>query len=453
MKATGIICEYNPFHNGHLYHINETKRLCKSDYMIGVMSGDFTQRGTPAIVGKYSRTRMALLGGLDVVIELPVRYATASAEGFACAAVNILEHTGICDNICFGTEHGDLDSMLEIAAILADEPASYRDMLGSYLKNGEPFPLAREHALTEYMGKEPGFSFDPNNILGLEYLKACMNTGITPYTVKRSDHGYHADDSVYINCQRGIDPDNFADTPQKDHGGNIPSEYSSDTSLMSAEAIRNIILAHERKEKGSYNTLTDNTLTNISPYVPSYTSELLNNVTDPEDYSRIIYYSLLKNADHLEDYADMSREIADRIRSNLSRFDGLDSFIKLIKTRNYTYTRIARAILHCLLGIKKTASDQTSLQSLSGQKYPIPYIRILGFKKESSDIMKLINNNATVPVITQPAKNIVLDPFGKDMLNEDITSSELYNHMRFIGKNTDSTTVVHNEYTHGIVIL
>lgn len=399
MKVTGIICEYNPFHNGHLYHIEQTRMQLGSDYIIGLMSGCFTQRGTPAIVDKYSRARMALLGGCDVVLELPVRYATSSAEGFARAAIETLEATGVCNSLSFGTEQGSLEDMKYIAGILENEPLEFKAFLSDKLKAGLSYPAAREQALKDYTGQAAAFSYQPNNILGIEYLRACMNTNIEPFTVKRTDNGY--------NSIRPADNSDFA----------------------SAKAVRELIL-----KKLSY-----------EQYVPDYTKQLLNNTVDYEQYASVLYYSLLTNLDKLENYTDMSASIASRIRDNISSFTGVDSFIKAIKTKSYTYTRIARALTHCLLEI--TPIEDCAV------KYPVPYIRILGFRRDSSALMRLIQDNSTLPVISRPARSEELDNVGLMLLEEDIRASELYNHIRYLTGNLAQNTTIINEYTHGIIIV
>lgn len=420
MRVTGIVCEYNPFHNGHRYHIEKTRKLCNSDYIIGVMSGCYTQRGTPAITDKYSRTRMALHGGCDVVIELPVRYSTASAEGFACAAIGTLAASGICDSVCFGSELGILDSLTDVARILHDEPAAYTEYLNLRLKSGESYPLAREHALAEYLRYTPDISYEPNNILAIEYIKACMDYDITPYTIKRIDSGYHNTDDTCI------------------HHDN------SDTAYVSAEYIRDTIFKHNISCSHNTETTGNNSMLpeSVLEYIPEYTSSLLYDTVNPETYDRLIYYSLLANYDNLEQYVDMSEDIAARIRSNLTEYTELDSFIKCIKTKNYTYTRIMRALTHCLLGIKNIES-----------RYPVPYIRILGFNKKSSQVMKAIQDNSKVPVITKPARNNSLDETGRQLLLEDINAAELYNHVRYAGTERCDRLTESNEYTHGLVII
>ena len=147
MKIAGIIAEYNPFHNGHKYHIEQTRKITGADFIIVVMSGNFTQRGTPAIMDKYSRARMALENGADMVLELPSCYACGSAEYFADGAIALLDKLGCVDYVCFGSECGDIELLRPIAEILATEPENYSEMLRAELKSGATFPRARNRAL------------------------------------------------------------------------------------------------------------------------------------------------------------------------------------------------------------------------------------------------------------------------------------------------------------------
>ena len=195
MKIVGLITEYNPFHNGHLYHIKESLRVTGADAAVVVMSGDYVQRGTPAIMPKRIRAEMALMCGAGAVFELPVCYATGSAELFALGAVSLLESLGIVDSICFGSECDDLPSMEQLAELLLEEPEAYQILLKDYLKQGMSFPRARQEAILSYT-EDPRFAEilrNPNNILGIEYLKAIKKIGsrMEPYTIARRGAQYH----------------------------------------------------------------------------------------------------------------------------------------------------------------------------------------------------------------------------------------------------------------------
>ena len=195
MRVVGLIAEYNPYHNDHKYHIEKAKELATADYAIVVMRGNFVQRGTPAIMPKHLRAEAALKCGADLGIELPVYYATGTAEQFAYGAVSLLDKLGCVDAICFGSECGDIEPLKSLAKILCDEPAEYKENLQFNLRSGMSFPLARQKAiqavcdsshLTELLEQ-------PNNILGIEYLKALYRLGsnIEPLTIRREASHYH----------------------------------------------------------------------------------------------------------------------------------------------------------------------------------------------------------------------------------------------------------------------
>ena len=196
MKTAGIIAEYNPFHKGHEYQIRYTKERLKADYVIVAMSGDYVQRGTPALISKHARAEMALRCGADLVLEMPVSISTASAEAFAMGGVSLLDSLDIVDILCFGSESGEISALKELAEILVEEPEEYKKLLKSFLSEGLTFPAARSQALTEYFKNPRNFSGDdfdgvltpllnevtqilntPNNILGIEYCKAILRQG------------------------------------------------------------------------------------------------------------------------------------------------------------------------------------------------------------------------------------------------------------------------------------
>ena len=200
MKVCGIIAEYNPFHNGHAYHIQKTKEITNCEAIVAVMSGNFVQRGTPALFDKWTRTKMALQNGIDLVIELPTYYATSSAEYFAQGSIGLLDSLGIVDFLSFGAKTSDLDTLKRIANILYLEPNDYKELLQSELKKGVSYPVARGNALKNFTKKEFDSKYiseillDSNNILGIEYLKALMynNSTISPNIVLRKGEDYNS---------------------------------------------------------------------------------------------------------------------------------------------------------------------------------------------------------------------------------------------------------------------
>ncbi len=199
MKVAGLIVEYNPFHNGHLYHLEQSKKLTGADCIVCIMSGNFIQRGEPALVNKWARAKMALLSGADLVIELPLVYAMSSAEFFAYGAVSILNSLNIVDYLCFGSESGSIDELDNIADILVWEPQAYKELLKNHINKGISFPSARQKALADYLNigsASLNILSESNNILAVEYLKALKRTEsqITPVTIKRINNTYNTCD-------------------------------------------------------------------------------------------------------------------------------------------------------------------------------------------------------------------------------------------------------------------
>ena len=210
MKTVGIIAEFNPFHKGHEYLIRTLKKETGSDYAVIVMSGDYTQRGAPAIFDKYTRTKMALLSGADLVLELPLYYSTSSAEFFAGGAISLLNGLSCIDYLGFGSESGDTSSMRQIASVLADEPSEFADAIKENLKSGMNYAAARSAALSSYLDTDASLIANPNDILGTEYIKALLiqNSPIAPVTIKRIGASYNDDtlseDSNIFSSARAI---------------------------------------------------------------------------------------------------------------------------------------------------------------------------------------------------------------------------------------------------------
>lgn len=400
MKIVGLIAEYNPFHNGHQYHIEKAKELTSADAVIVVMSGNFVQRGAPAIMPKHLRTEMALKAGASLVIELPVCYTTGSAEQFAYGAVSILNSLGCVDSICFGSECGDITALNELAKILCNEPAEYKDSLQKHLRNGLSFPLARQKAIEELYSSEDFSDIleQPNNILGIEYLKALyrLNSKIKPYTIQRVSSQYHDVD--------------------------LQEEFSSATALRQTIINGNFMDLHGQVPD-----------TNIALFEEYYQKRF---PVYSNDFSLLLKYRLLNETKtSLTEYADVSEELANRICNQLNSFVSYEQFCELLKTKEVTYSRISRALLHILLGIKKT--DYTD----------ITYARILGFRKDDSDVLTMIKNASTIPLLTKLTATKDLSDSAVQMLNQDIYASNLY---ESVVTDKFKTSFI-NEYEHAIV--
>lgn len=412
MKVTGIIAEYNPFHKGHKYQIDYCKKKLNSDYVIVAMSGDYVQRGTPALLPKHVRAEMALRCGADLVLEMPVSVSTASAEAFAMGGVSMLDGLHIVDSLCFGSEYGEVSALMELAEILVEEPEEYRQLLKEFLSNGLSFPSARCQALTEYFKNPHNFTGDdfdgvltpllnqivqilnsPNNILGIEYCKALLRlkSNIKPVTLKRQGMGYH---------------ETLAETDGSDR-----FSCTDGNTFASASAIRELLKA----------TLTPETISRIASQVPDEISLLLasslqrNGFLTEDALDPLLSYCILKeNADSFCSYLDVSRDLAERIMNRSNELNGFLQAASFLKTKELTQSRIQRALLHIILGIREVPAT-------------VPYARVLGFRRESSTLLKEIKDSSSIPLITKLADaNSLLDESGRSLLYETVFSSNLY---------------------------
>lgn len=392
MKVTGIIAEYNPFHNGHLYQLTEARKKTDADFIIVVMSGDFMQRGTPAIINKWERTRMALSGGADLVLELPCVFATASANMFALGGISLLARTGVVTDLCFGAETDSITDFLTLAKFLNEEPDFFKNALKNELKTGISFPAARSSALSAEaslpLSSEKLLS-SPNNILGIEYCKAlfALSSSIKPHIIKREGSGYNDRE---VNKQ-----DRFA----------------------SASAIRTGLLNPSKGRSSS----------DLSSFLPASSLDILKNSKNKlaflseNDFSLLLHYQLLREMDlGFSSYSDVSKDLSNRIKNRISGFTSWSDFALSLKTKELTYTRINRAFTHILLGI----TDDNFLFAKSN--LPL-YLRILGFSKNASLLLSSIKHNSSIPLISKlaDAKNSLSDA-SYDMLKADIFASDIY---------------------------
>lgn len=404
MKIVGLITEYNPFHNGHLYHLQKTKEITGADAVIAVMSGNYVQRGAPAIMPKHIRAKVALEAGVPLVIELPSCYACGSAEYFAEGSISILEKLGCVDAICFGSECGDLSILEKIASITANEPLEYQRFLQEELKAGISYPKARQIALKRYT-KDKNIDLilsQPNNILGIEYIKALMRrkSGMGIYTIKRHVSGYHDEE--------------------------LAENYSS------ASAIRRLLwhasnAIHLEDDQPYDEPPLSEALTRLEGQVPSACIRMLEEThrtrypVYANDFSLLLKYRLMcETKESLTQYADVSSDLANRMLNRLNDFVSFDQFCDLLKTREVTYTRISRALFHILLHIKQED------MALYRQNNGCNYAHILGFRKDASSLLKYVKRHTEIPLITKLTLQENLDMSAKKMLENEIFSSNLY---------------------------
>ena len=392
MKILGIIAEYNPFHNGHLYHIKESLKQTGCDTAVVVMSGDFVQRGTPAILSKHLRAEMALACGASVVLELPVCYACGSAEYFAAGAVALLHSLGCIHTLSFGSELGNLTNLQQTAEILLEEPDNYKEKLRQYLSKGFSHPAARKMAFQDNIENPDLCNVldTPNNILGIEYLKALrhINSSIKPFTLSRKGAGYHAEQL---------------------------HETFSSASAIRASLLQADVQHNSWKSEDSLKQMPPATAqimrNNYSRKTPVYSN----------DFSLLLKAKLLtETRDSLMEYADISEALARRIINQRNQFVSWDGFCELLKTKELTYSRISRALMHILLNIR--TEDMTAYQ----KEQNCCYARVLGFRKEHAEILKLFKQNSAVPVVTKLGQINALSNAGQKMLDTDCYASNLY---------------------------
>ncbi len=408
-RVLGIIAEYNPFHNGHLYHIARTKQETNAQYIVAVISGNFVQRGNTSIVNKWVKARMALLNGVDLVIELPTVYSISSAENFAEGAIKIFNSLGVVDTISFGMEASDISTLNNIANVLYSEPKEYITMLGHELKKGNSFPKARENALMVYLNDIKRYAnvlSGSNNILAIEYLKAMKKTKstITPIGIKREKVLYN---DKYI-------VDEFA----------------------SATAIRKMLMTNQ--------------LNDISKVMPrnSYLKlgeELKNGhyVIDLSRFEKEIIYTLRKmSVTDVAKLPDVSEGLETSIKNAADSCNTLEELINIVKTKRFTQTRIQRILLYALLGIDK--------KKMETSRKITPYVRVLGFNNKGKELIsEMMNLNPKLNVVTSVKKYIdeVANRNLKEMLETDILATNIYT----LGYYSDSYSNL--DYTNKIEIL
>lgn len=387
-KVLGIVCEYNPFHNGHLYHLEELKKITGSNYSIAIMSGNFTQRGSTAIIDKWSRTETALKAGIDLVIELPTLYAISSAENFADGAIHILDSLKIVDYVGFGAETSDIDVLDNIADVLYNEPRAYKTLLSHELNKGISFPKARENALLIYLNnirKYVNVVSAPNNILGIEYIKALKKykSIIKPISIARFEAG-HNDLSYHSNIASGTTIRNII------KNGNF-------------DILRRLV------PESTYSILMDNIKqTHIVP--------------DLSVFERQIFYNLRKmSIDEIRQLPDVTEGLEFSIKKAANSCNSIYEFLNIIKSKRYTSTRLQRILLYSLLEITK--------KDMELSKKVTPYIRVLGLNNKGKFmISEIAKANPKLEIITSVKR--FLDNSNnknlKTMLNKDIFATDVY---------------------------
>ena len=414
MTIAGIIAEYNPFHMGHCYHIQKTRELTGADFIIVVMSGDLVQRGGPAFLTKQIRTQMALLGGADLVLELPSVHACESAEFFSHSGVSLLNSLGCIDYISFGSECGNLSLIQSLGDFLANEPEDFRTSLQTTLKAGLSYPAARQRALMDTWGKQQisgsagekeisALLSSPNNILGIEYCKALskLQSSIRPVTISRKGSGYH--------------------------------ESHLSASLSSASAIRSHWISSQTPD--DFLCLKEN--------FPDAVWKFLQSCSDREhfliedDFSMLFRYLLYTGTlESFTSFQDVSEDLARRLLKNRDQFSSISQYALLLRSKDITYSRLCRAIFHIILKIRQVP--------------PVSYARLLGFRKSAAPVLREFKKKGQIPLITKPADApSLLTPDALNAFEQSITISHICESVRSDKYHTQFT----NEYTRQLVIL
>lgn len=378
MKAVGVVVEYNPFHNGHRLHIQESKRQTGADVVIAVMSGPFLQRGEPALVSKWARTEMALLGGIDLVIELPYRFATANAETFARGSISLLESLH-CDYFCFGSENGELSPFVHTYHLLKERGEDYKIALKSFLKQGNSYPTAASLAFqTISIDKNVLDLSLPNNILGKEYVHSTLENQykIQPITIKRISAGYH-------------------DTKL------------STASIASATGIRKAIIEQKQPLQTIANFVPTSTLTILEQYVSHYKK-----FHNWDMYWPFLKYRILTSSPtELSEICEVEEGLENRLFESAKQSSSFEQFMSLSKTKRYTWTRIQRICTHILNNARK--------KELETYSYP-SYIRLLGMNEKGQQYLQKVKKELSLPFISK------VSAYNDSAIQADLRAANVY---------------------------
>lgn len=391
MKVLGIITEYNPFHNGHKYHIEKSKEITGADYVVLVMSGSFTQAGNIALINKFKRANIAREYGVDLIIELPTLYAISSAEYFAKGAITLLNELGIVDYICFGAEEENIENLKDISNILIQNETNIFELIKNNKNKDLTFPKAREIAISNIFSNLGKLEYldilsKPNNILGLEYLKSLitLKSNILPYLIKRDNSIDHNDTNI------------------------------SDNNIMftSATSIRNKL-----KENINYD---------LSKYIPKYTIESLNSskLCFNEDMFQLLKYIITSSSkENLSNIHEVTEGLENRIKEANVISKNYDELVKNIKTKRYTESKIKRILLNILLNITKDFFKKNQEKNIS-------YAHILSMNDNGKFLLSEISKKSKLNIFTSINDKIIndtkIDKDIIDLLNLDIMATNIH---------------------------
>ncbi|RQD70351.1 MAG: nucleotidyltransferase [Tindallia sp. MSAO_Bac2] len=386
MHVLGLVTEYNPFHNGHLYHLNKSKEVAGATHTIAVMSGHFLQRGEPAMLDKWSRAKMAVSCGVDLVVELPVIYSCATADQFARGSIYLLNQSGIIDSFCFGSESGNIDLFLKIGSLLANPPKKYESFLRYHINNGISFARSQQLAISEFFSlpEMDAFFQQPNNILGMLYMKhLCLqNSSIRAHTIQRIGAGYHSGELQHISSATGI---------RKYIESEGPISKLAETMPPPSYRVLMECMARDGKT-----VTTDDYNAILIALLRRMTCEEFKYLTDVTEG---LENKLFKCAHHTMNWQD---------------------FCECVKSKRYPYTRIQRILMHILLNIKKA---DTSYWYHEGNP---EYIRVLAFNSKGRELLSQCKTFSNLHIITKTAAYKASSPQVQSLLEMDIRSTDIY---------------------------
>ncbi|MGX7595443.1 nucleotidyltransferase [Planococcus plakortidis] len=397
MKATGIVVEYNPFHNGHLHHAAKAKELSGADAVVAVMSGQFLQRGEPAFADKWTRTEMGLSAGVDVVIELPYVFATAQASEFARGAIELLDAAG-CASFCFGSEQGEIEPFLNSLELLNTKRGHYEKVIHDRVQTGISYPKALNDAYLSLTNGSSRYAdlTKPNNILGYHYIEAAhsINSAMAPLTIQRIGAGYH-------------DP------------------LEPGAAIASATGIRNAFF-----EGGE--------LAELAPYLPPSSIRLLERVHSEQDgfvdwqrfYPMLRFTILREGPKALARFAEVTEGIENLIHESAKRSETFEVFIDRVKSKRFTRTRIQRMLTHIFTGYTRPEAHASIRPE---------YLRLLGMTDKGRRYLNEQKKAIPLPVISRAAdltgemgqldiraSALYLQAIGADSLKKEYTTPPLY---------------------------
>ncbi len=389
MRASGVIVEYNPFHNGHLYHLKETKKTSQSDIVIAVMSGHFLQRGEPALVSKWARTKMALEAGVDLIIELPYSFATQHAEVFARGAISLLNELG-CDSFCFGSEDGNIEGFESTVKLIEDNEREYNSLIKKFVQTGMSYPSALANAYEDLSTEKDGIDLSkPNNILGYHYIQArnSLHSSMRAYTISRHSAQYH-------------------------------DEFFSSPSIASATSIRKTI----------FNGDNQNQKNEINNFLPTASTHILKKYKEEfgeyhrwESYWPILQYKIISSSkEYLNSLYEIEEGIENRMIDAVRHSTNFGEFMDRLKTKRYTWTRLQRMLLHIL--------TNTTKEEMAQRHRSPTYIRLLGMNRKGREFLNKQKKELSLPLISKLSsakeQNILLDVRAAEVYSLGLSNPE-----------------------------